>query len=149
MKKILILGASGFIGRNITKYLVKRGDCHITAADINNCKTLEELNISKNFKLIISDFTKIESFNLLDNHYDEVYHLAAQSYVAYSFEDEFSTFNSNINGTHYMLSAVKEFSNKTKFYFAGSSEMFGKVKESPQNENTIFYPIVYQKIIQM
>ena len=77
MKKILILGASGFIGRNITKYLVKRGDCHITAADINNCKTLEELNISKNFKLIISDFTKIESFNLLDNHYDEVYHLAA------------------------------------------------------------------------
>ena len=71
---------------------------------------------------------------------DEVYHLAAQSYVAYSFEDEFSTFNSNINGTHYMLSAVREFSNKTKFYFAGSSEMFGKVNESPQNENTVFYP---------
>ena len=71
---------------------------------------------------------------------DEVYHLAAQSYVAYSFEDEFSTFNSNINGTHYMLSAVREFSNKTKFYFAGSSEMFGKVNESPQDENTVFYP---------
>ena len=71
---------------------------------------------------------------------DEIYHLAAQSYVSYSFEDEFSTLNTNINGTHYMLSAVKDFSPKTKFYFAGSSEMFGKVKNSPQNEKTPFHP---------
>ena len=71
---------------------------------------------------------------------DEVYHLAAQSYVAYSFEDEFSTFNTNINGTHYMLSAVKELSSKLKFYFAGSSEMFGKVQKTPQDENTPFHP---------
>jgi len=72
---------------------------------------------------------------------DEVYHLAAQSYVGYSFEDEFSTFNMNINGTHYILSAVKEFAaNKVKFYFAASSEMFGKVKEVPQNEDTSFHP---------
>jgi len=72
---------------------------------------------------------------------DEVYHLAAQSYVGYSFEDEFSTLNTNINGTHYLLSAVKEFAAKNvKFYFAGSSEMFGKVKETPQNENTPFNP---------
>ncbi len=71
----------------------------------------------------------------------EVYHLAAQSYVGYSFEDEFSTLNININGTHYLLSATKEFiSSKVRFYFAGSSEMFGKVKETPQNENTLFYP---------
>ena len=71
----------------------------------------------------------------------EVYHLAAQSYVGYSFEDEFSTLNININGTHYLLSAVKEFANrKIKFYFAGSSEMFGKVKAIPQNENTVFNP---------
>ena len=71
---------------------------------------------------------------------DEVYHLAAQSYVAYSFEDEFSTFNTNISGTHYVLSAVKEFSDKLKFYFAGSSEMFGKVQKIPQDENTPFHP---------
>jgi GDPmannose 4,6-dehydratase len=70
----------------------------------------------------------------------EIYHLAAQSYVSYSFEDEFSTLNTNINGTHFMLSAVKDFSPKTKFYFAASSEMFGKVKESPQNEETAFHP---------
>ena len=72
---------------------------------------------------------------------DEIYHLGAQSYVGYSFEDEFSTFSMNINGTHYMLSAVKEFADKkVKFYFAASSEMFGKVKTTSQNENTPFEP---------
>ena len=71
---------------------------------------------------------------------DEIYHLGAQSFVAYSFEDEFSTLNTNINGTHYILSAIKDFSPKTKFYFAGSSEMFGKVQKSRQDENTRFYP---------
>ena len=71
---------------------------------------------------------------------DEIYHLAAQSYVSYSFEDEFSTINTNVNGTHYVLSAIKEFSPKSKFYFAGSSEMFGKTSESPQTENTLFRP---------
>ena len=70
----------------------------------------------------------------------EVYHLGAQSYVDYSFKDEFSTLNTNINGTHYILSALKEFSPKSKFYFAASSEMYGKVLQTPQNENTPFYP---------
>ena len=70
----------------------------------------------------------------------EVYHLGAQSYVDYSFKDEFSTLNTNINGTHYILSALKEFSPKSKFYFAGSSEMFGRVLEAPQKETTPFYP---------
>ena len=71
---------------------------------------------------------------------DELYHLAAQSFVKDSFEDEFSTFNSNINGTHYILSALRDICPSTRFYFAGSSEMFGKVSESPQNENTKFHP---------
>jgi GDPmannose 4,6-dehydratase len=71
---------------------------------------------------------------------DECYHLAAQSFVSYSFEDEFSTINTNINGTHYLLSALKWKAPHCRFYFAASSEMFGKVKETPQNENTPFYP---------
>ena len=71
---------------------------------------------------------------------DEIYHLGAQSYIDYAFKDEFSTLNTNINGTHYLLSAIKDFSPKTKFYFAGSSEMFGKVQEIPQSEKTPFYP---------
>jgi GDPmannose 4,6-dehydratase len=71
---------------------------------------------------------------------DECYHLAAQSYVSYSFEDEFSTINTNISGTHYVLSSIKETAPDSKFYFAGSSEMFGKTVESPQKESTPFYP---------
>lgn len=71
---------------------------------------------------------------------DECYHLAAQSFVSYSFEDEFSTFNININGTHYVLAAIKELCPKCKFYFAGSSEMFGNVQEIPQTERTPFCP---------
>ena len=101
-------------------------------------------------KNILNDVTlhagSLESYASLFNTIlkikpDEVYHLAAQSYVGYSFEDEFSTLNININGTHYLLSAAKEFADdKVKFYFAGTSEMFGKVKETPQNENTPFNP---------
>jgi GDPmannose 4,6-dehydratase len=71
---------------------------------------------------------------------DEIYHLAAQSFVSYSFEDEFSTLNTNISGTHYMLSTFRDLVPEAKFYFAGSSEMFGKVKETPQNEETPFHP---------
>ena len=71
---------------------------------------------------------------------DECYHLAAQSFVSYSFEDEFSTFNTNINGTHFMLAALKEAVPQCRFYFAGSSEMFGRAEEIPQNERTRFHP---------
>ncbi|MCG8431016.1 MAG: GDP-mannose 4,6-dehydratase, partial [Candidatus Omnitrophica bacterium] len=67
-------------------------------------------------------------------------HLAAQSFVSYSFEDEFSTINTNINGTHFVLSALKEKAPRCRFYFAGSSEMFGKVRETPQKEDTPFHP---------
>jgi GDPmannose 4,6-dehydratase len=80
-------------------------------------------------------------FNIIsDIKPDECYHLAAQSYVSYSFEDEFSTINTNLNGTHYVLSAIKRQAPDCKFYFAGSSEMFGHVKETPQTENTPFHP---------
>jgi GDPmannose 4,6-dehydratase len=72
--------------------------------------------------------------------FDECYHLAAQSFVAESFSDGFSTMNTNINGTHYVLAAIRELRPDCKFYFAGSSEMFGKVRETPQNESTAFHP---------
>ena len=80
-------------------------------------------------------------FNVVDKvKPDECYHLSAQSFVSYSFEDEFSTINTNINGTHYVLTSIKERAPKCRFYFAGSSEMFGKAKETPQNEDTPFHP---------
>ncbi len=80
-------------------------------------------------------------FHVISQHdFDECYHLAAQSFVAESFADGFSTMNTNINGTHYMLAALRELRPECRFYFAGSSEMFGKVREEPQNEMTPFHP---------
>ncbi|NQT46707.1 MAG: GDP-mannose 4,6-dehydratase [Candidatus Omnitrophica bacterium] len=71
---------------------------------------------------------------------DECYHLAAQSFVSYSFDDEFSTINTNVNGVLHILSAIRERAPKCKFYFAGSSEMFGLVDAPNQNEKTRFHP---------
>ncbi len=80
-------------------------------------------------------------FHVISRHdFDECYHLAAQSFVAESFADGFSTMNTNINGTHYMLAALRELRPQCRFYFAGSSEMFGKVREMPQRETTPFHP---------
>ncbi len=71
---------------------------------------------------------------------DELYHLAAQSFVSYSFQDAFSTFDSNIHGTHYVLESVRQCVPRCRVYFAGSSEMFGKADEAPQSETTKFQP---------
>lgn len=80
-------------------------------------------------------------FHVFSKHkFDECYHLAAQSFVAESFADGFSTMATNINGTHYVLAALRELQPNCRFYFAGSSEMFGKARETPQRENTLFHP---------
>jgi len=80
-------------------------------------------------------------FSVISRHeFAECYHLAAQSFVAESFQDGFSTMNININGTHYVLAALKELQPECRLYFAGSSEMFGKVNVTPQSESTPFHP---------
>lgn len=71
---------------------------------------------------------------------DECYHLGAQSFVSHSFQDEFSTLNTNINGTHYLLSGLHDVVPDCRFYFAASSEMFGNAPESPQKEQTPLMP---------
>lgn len=71
---------------------------------------------------------------------DECYHLAAQSFVSYCFDDAFSMFSTNINGTHYVLSALRDACPGCRFYFAGTSEMFGRAEEVPQSEKTRFHP---------
>jgi GDPmannose 4,6-dehydratase len=80
-------------------------------------------------------------FHVISQHdFDECYHLAAQSFVAESFADGFSTMNTNINGTHYVLAALRELRPHCRFYFAGTSEMFGNANEVPQRESTEFQP---------
>jgi GDPmannose 4,6-dehydratase len=71
---------------------------------------------------------------------NECYHLASSSFVSYSFEDEISILNNNVNSTHYLLASLKEFAPLCRVYFAGSSEMFGNVCCSPQDEATLFDP---------
>ena len=149
MKKVaLITGITGQDGSYLAELLLSKGyEVHgIVRRVALEDETHRLWRIRKILKDINLHAGSLESYASLFNIImkikpTEVYHLAAQSYVGYSFEDEFSTLNININGTHYLLSAVKEFANsKLKFYFAGSSEMFGKVKETPQNEDTIFNP---------
>jgi GDPmannose 4,6-dehydratase len=71
---------------------------------------------------------------------EEIYNLAAQSFVAASFEQPYSTSEVNAFGPLNLLEAIRITNTKIKFYQAGTSEMFGKVAEIPQNEKTIFYP---------
>ena len=149
MKKVaLITGITGQDGSYLAELLLSKGyEVHgIVRRVALEDETHRLWRIRKILKDINLHAGSLESYASLFNIIlkikpNEVYHLAAQSYVGYSFEDEFSTLNININGTHYLLSAVKEFAaSKVKFYFAGSSEMFGKVKKIPQNENTPFNP---------
>jgi len=71
---------------------------------------------------------------------DECYHLAASSFVSYSFEDEFTTLNTNVGSTHYLLSVLHDCAPACRFYFPGTSEMFGAARETPQHERTAFVP---------
>ena len=149
MTKIaLITGITGQDGSYLAELLLSKGyEVHgivrRVALENENQRLWRIRNILKDITIHAGSLESYASlFNIiLKIKPTEVYHLAAQSYVGYSFEDEFSTLNININGTHYLLSAVKEFvSSYVKFYFAGSSEMFGKVKETPQIESTPFNP---------
>ena len=149
MKKVaLITGITGQDGSYLAELLLSKGyEVHgivrRVALEDENHRLWRLQKILKDINLHAGSLESYASlFNIiLKIKPNEIYHLAAQSYVGYSFEDEFSTLNTNINGTHYLLSAAKEFvASKVRFYFAGSSEMFGKVKENPQNENTLFHP---------
>ena len=147
-KVVLITGITGQDGSYLAELLLSKG--YKIHGIVRRVALEDETHRLWRIRKILDDITlhpgSLESyariFNIIQKiKPDEIYHLGAQSYVGYSFEDEFSTFSMNINGTHYMLSALKEFANKKiKFYFAASSEMFGKVKETPQNENTPFHP---------
>jgi len=147
MKNALITGISGQDGSYLAEFLLNKnynvlGIVRRVALEDETHRLWRLRNIKDKIHLHSGSLESFASLAQIINKVkpDEIYHLAAQSYVATSFEDEFSTLNTNINGTHFMLASLKEFSPKSKFYFAGSSEMFGKIVETPQNEETKFYP---------
>jgi len=147
MKKALITGIDGQDGSYLAEFLLDKGyEVHgiirrVALEDVEH-HLWRIKHIIGRLKIHPGSLESYASiFNIVEKvKPQECYHLAAQSFVSYSFEDEFSTINTNINGTHYVLSAVKERAPKCKFYFAASSEMFGHVREVPQNEKTPFHP---------
>lgn len=147
MKKALITGITGQDGSYLAEHLLGLGyEVHGIVRRVALEQPEQRLSRLKR----VLDQVKIHPASLESypsifhvisrEEFDECYHLAAQSFVAESFADGFSTMSTNINGTHYMLAALRELQPKCKFYFAGSSEMFGKVRETPQRESTPFHP---------
>jgi GDPmannose 4,6-dehydratase len=146
-RKALITGITGQDGSYLAELLLAKGyEVHgivrrVALEDHDN--RLQRLAAVRD--RVVLHAGSLESFPSLHQivrrvQPDECYHLAAQSFVSYSFDDEFSTLNSNINGTHFILAAIKDAAPGCRFYFAGSSEMFGKVTEIPQVETTRFHP---------
>ncbi|MFH1325751.1 MAG: GDP-mannose 4,6-dehydratase [archaeon] len=145
-KKAFITGITGQDGSYLAEFLLKKGyEVHglvrrVALEDPHH--RLKRIYHIKN-KLILHP-GNIESYSRLIDLFDKIqpdecYHLAAQSFVHESFEDSFSTFITNIQGTLNILTALKNRSPKCRFYFAASSEMFGKVEEIPQTEKTPFH----------
>jgi GDPmannose 4,6-dehydratase len=147
MKKAVITGITGQDGSYLTELLLEKGyEVHglvrRVALEHPQARMWRIRHLLDRVYIHSASMESYASiFNVItDIRPDECYHLAAQSFVSYSFEDEFSTINTNLNGTHYILSAIKRQAPDCKFYFAASSEMFGNVIQTPQNENTPFRP---------
>jgi GDPmannose 4,6-dehydratase len=147
MRKALITGITGQDGSYLAELLLEKGyEVHGIVRRIASEDPEGRLYRIRNIvdRVQIHPAT-LESYASLLNvvqrvQPDECYHLAAQSFVGYSFSDEFSTMNTNVNGTHYVLAALKELAPQCRYYFAATSEMFGKAKTTPQNESTPFHP---------
>jgi len=146
-KKALITGITGQDGSYLAEFLLNKGyEVHGMVRRVALEDPEHHLwRIKHILDKVILHSGSLESYASIfkvveEVNPDECYHLAAQSFVSYSFEDEFSTINTNINGTHFVLSALKQKVPNCKFYFAASSEMFGLAKQSPQNEDTPFHP---------
>ena len=151
LKIALIFGITGQDGAYLSRLLlsknyivhgVKRRSSSFNTSRIDSIYNDPEFE--KRFFLHYGDITdSLSVLKIIKNiQPDEVYNLAAQSHVAVSFEMPEYTANADALGPLRILEAIRSLQNvkKIKFYQAGTSEMFGKVKEIPQNEKTSFYP---------
>ncbi len=152
-KKALIFGVTGQDGSYLAEFLLKkRYSVHGVKRRSSSINTFRIDHIyqdphvkSRNFFLHYGDITDSTSVSKIIEKIKphEIYNLAAQSHVAVSFEVPEYTANADALGALRILEAIKfhKLEKKTKFYQAGTSEMYGKVQESPQNEKTNFYPL--------
>src|SRR6056300_1023922 len=152
MKKALITGITGQDGSYLAEFLINKNyEVHgiKRRTSLINTDRIDHLyqdphEIDK--KLILHHGDMTDSTSLIriiqEVQPDEIYNLAAQSHVAVSFEEPEYTANSDALGTLRILEAIRilKLENKVKFYQASTSELYGSVRETPQNEKTPFYP---------
>lgn len=144
MPKALISGLTGQDGSYLAELLLDKGyEVHGIVRRVANKDYCNIEHIIAKLKLHSATLESYASLYNVINEVkpDEFYHLAAQTFVKDSFEDEFSTMAININGTHYVFNAIKEIIPTCKIYYAGSSEMYGNILITPQEEFTPFRPV--------
>jgi GDPmannose 4,6-dehydratase len=149
-KKALITGITGQDGSYLAELLVKKGyEVYgiIRRSSSFNTQRIDHLyqdphEKNRKLNLVFGDLNDASSLNLIIKTIrpDEIYNLGAQSHVKVSFEVPEYTAEVTGVGTTRLLEAIRDSGVKTKFYQASSSEMFGKVMETPQSETTPFYP---------
>jgi GDPmannose 4,6-dehydratase len=146
VRKALITGITGQDGSYLAELLLANGyEVHGVVRQRAGASAANFSRISPildSVRLHVTSFDSHEEiFEIISQvRPDECYHLAAQTFVSYAFEDEARTLDTNINGTHFLLSAIRAHVPGCHFCLAGSSEMFGRAEEVPQTETTRFHP---------
>ncbi|NBU96941.1 MAG: GDP-mannose 4,6-dehydratase [Spirochaetia bacterium] len=143
--KSLIFGLSGQDGSYLAELLLEKGyEVHGTIRRSSSFNTwrIDHLRNNPNFYWHYADITDpVSVSNLVSSiQPDEIYNLAAQSHVKISFEIPYYTGQVDAIGTLNVIEAIRTHSPSTKLYQASTSELYGKVQEIPQTENTPFYP---------
>ena len=144
-KRALITGITGQDGAYLSKFLIKKGYKVFGAlrrtSSINTSR-LSYLGVLDQIELVPMDLAEITNIQRLIERIepDEIYNLAAQSFVQTSYEQPIYTSDIDGIGVTRLLETVRNLGGRPKFYQASTSEMFGKAEQSPQNENTPFYP---------
>jgi GDPmannose 4,6-dehydratase len=145
MKKALITGIRGQDGAYLAKLLLQKGykvyGADRRSGDSGNWR-LKELGIEQEVEIVYMDLLELTNIRHVISKImpDEVYNLAAQSFVGVSFEQPILTADIDAIGVLRLLEALRDIKPDAKFYQASTSEMFGKVREMPQTETTPFYP---------
>ena len=147
MKKALITGITGQDGSYLAEYLLARGyEVHGMVrpnTDTEEAPSLWRIQSIRDKLFLhagnLEDYSPLETL-IRTVQPDECYHLAAKTFVLNSLEDESAILKTNVQGTHHLLVNLKSLAPDCRFFFAGSSEMFGKALETPQNEETPFNP---------
>jgi len=143
-KKAFITGITGQVGSYLSEYLLDLGykvDGLIRHNSMPNQSRLHNIINHEHLNLVVGDLHDKNSLEsaILKSNPDEIYNLAAMSFVQESFKQPFLTADVNSLGSHRIMEIIKQ-NPHIKMYQSSTSEMFGKVQETPQTETTRFYP---------